>query len=226
MSHLTEIKSFFTESTASVRIDWKKTDILCLEGEPLDYLHFIESGRFRVFRSLSNGRDMLYRIYLPGSIMGDIELFTGGEAASCSVQCIEAAKTISLPTSSIRDNLPGFSELIFLVGKGLARKLHENSVSEAVNTNYPLEVRLAHYYLEFKDPELKAQNLIQLSEWMGCSYRHLTRSLSSLCRKGAVKKTAGSCGSGYLAADRNILEKIAGPVLMEEGRRLFEPGDF
>jgi len=85
------------------------------------------------------------------SLIGDIEVFTGSEAASCSVQCIETAVTLGLLMNIIRDIPENSARFIFALGRSIARKLHKNSVSEALNTTYPLEVRLAHYYLTFTD---------------------------------------------------------------------------
>ncbi len=222
MSQRGEIKSFFMSISETETLEWSKGEFLCREEGALERLHYILSGKFRVFRSLSNGREKLYRIYMPGAVIGDLEVFLGSEAASCSVQCIEGASTLSLPMSSINGDHSLYHELIFALGRGLARKVHENSVSEAINTSYSLEVRLAHYFLVFSEPDLRAQTLGQLSDWMGCSYRHLTRSLSALVKRGALNKV--NSGEGYVAADREILAEIAGPILLEKEKRLFESG--
>ena len=223
MSHNSAITDYFTACSEAEGKEWRKGEYLCREDGELKRLHMVVSGRFRVFRTLNNAREMLYRIYLPGSLIGDIEVFSGDDAASCSVQCIEHAVTLSVPMKQIRNKPSESFELIFALGRGLARKLHENSISEAVNTAYPLEVRLAHYYLSFADPELRAGTLSQLAGWMGCSYRHLTRSLADLKKKGAVRQTEPP-GRGYEAADTAVLESIARPMLHEErGRVLFEP---
>ncbi len=230
MSHKKEIIDFFHNSSETERKTWNKGDYICREGCEINHLNLIIAGRFRVFRTLSNAREMLYRIYLPGSIIGDMEIFTGSEAASCSVQCIEQAVTLSLPMNLIRETPAVAPELIFALGCGIARKLHENSVSEAVNTAYPLEIRLAHYYLSYTDPALKADSLGQLAGWMGCSYRHLTRSLASLRDRGAIEqfteKTGKGASSVYRAADTDLLKKLAKPIISEErGRSFFEPGE-
>ena len=222
MSHCGEINRFFLEFSQVEHLEWKKGDFLCREGCRIGGLYFIQTGKFRVFRTLNNGREKLYRIYTPGAVIGDLEVFTGSDSASCSVQCVEKALTLVLPMSEIKDHQDLYHELIFALGQGLARKVHENSISEAINTVYSLEIRLAHYYLSFNDPSLMAQNLGQLSDWMGCSYRHLTRSLNSLEKKGALHKRENR--DGYTVADGDILIQIAGPMLLEEGHRLIESG--
>jgi len=221
MSHKIGIHDYFLENSASAIEEWKKGEFICREGSPMLRLFYLKTGRCRVFRNMSSGQTILYRIYLPGSVLGDIELFTGQEA-SCSVQCITPAKTLSVPQELLRADTEKYSEMIYRLGSGIARKMHENTVNESINTAYSLEIRLAHYYLTFTDPRLTADNLGQLAAWMGCSYRHLTRSHAHLLRRGAVKKTEG----GYSAADINVLNTIAAPLLNEEkARGLFERGD-
>ncbi len=222
MSQSGEIKRIFLESSRSEIQEWHKGEFLCREGNRIGGLYFITEGKFRVFRTMNNGREKLYRIYSPGAVIGDLEVFLGSDSASCSVQCAEKARTLVLPIADIQLKRDQYRDLIFALGQGLARKVHENSISEAINTSYPLEVRLAHYYLLLQDPALMAQNLGQLSEWMGCSYRHLTRNLASLEKKGAIQKRKNR--EGYAAADRVLLGKIAGPMLPEEGNRLIESG--
>ncbi|MBI9104913.1 MAG: cyclic nucleotide-binding domain-containing protein [Spirochaetales bacterium] len=224
MSHISRIKSFFSENPSMIGRRWKKGEYLCMEGLDLERLSLLISGRCRVFRDLNNGRTVLYRIYVPGSIIGDIELFSEGEA-SCSVQFITDAETVSVTMDSIRTNKDRYSRLIFYLGRGLARKLHENSLSEALNTSYPLEVRLAHYYLTFTDSDLFASNLGQLAEWMGSSYRHLTRSLAALSLKGGIRRSKEGAVAGWEVFNQNVLREIAIPMLEEEGRILFEPGE-
>ncbi len=220
MSQRFGFKKYFLDDSAVSR-DWQKGEYICREGGLMEKLYYILSGRVRIFRNLSNGRTMLYRIYLPGSVIGDIEIFSDRDA-SCSAQCISTVTTLSLPMEIIRSRPENYSPLLFCLGYGLARKLHENSLSEAINTSYSLESRLAHYYLTFTEPELSAGNLGQLSDWMGCSYRHLTRTLSELKKRGAIEKIPG----GYRGRDVNLLKEIASPVLEEErGRVLFEPGE-
>jgi len=220
MSHVNKLVNFFSENPSKLRRKWAKGDFLSREGESFNRLLLITSGRCRVFRNMSNGRTILYRIYIPGSILGDIELFTGGPASS-SVQCITDIETISVSMESIKNNKDHYTELLFYLGKGLASKLIENSLSEAMKTSYSLEIRLAHYYLNFSDSSLTADNLGQLAEWMGCSYRHLTRSLAALNLKGGIKKKVD--GSGWTAADYNILKNIANYAMEEDRNILYEP---
>ena len=221
MSQNLKLTDFFLKNPDSRKKIWHKEAYICREGEPMDRLYLLTGGKCRIFRDLNQGRTILYRIYLPGSVIGDIEIFTGMDA-SCSVQCMTEAETFSISMDLIRENLPEYADMIFTLGRGIARKMHENSVNESINTAYSLETRLAHYYLTFTDPGLQAENLGQLAEWMGCSYRHLTRSLAGLTAEGAIEKTRG----GYRAADILKLQAAAASLIDEEkGRGLFEKGE-
>ena len=221
MSHSNDLGSFFTDDDDARRRNWQKGEFICREGEPLGRIYYLFSGKCRVFRNLNQGRTILYRIYLPGSVIGDIEVFADINA-SCSVQCMSDAITLSLDIGSIRENRRGYSDMLFRLGAGLARKMHENGVNESINTTFPLETRLAHYYLSFTDPDLQADRLSQLADWMGCSYRHLTRSLRRLAETGAIEKSSSGT---YRPSDLEVLSETARPLLEEAAARgLFERG--
>lgn len=222
MSHKTGINQYFIENPHAESHIWEKGEFICRERSLMTRLYYLDSGRCRVFRDLSSGLTILYRIYLPGAVLGDIELFTGMDA-SCSVQCMTEARALSIPMKILRDNTADYSEMLFRLAGGIARKMHENTINDSIDTAYSLEIRLAHYYLAFTDPMLKADNLGQLAAWMGCSYRHLTRSHAHLVSIGALRKS----GTGYSADDACLLEGIAAPLLNEnQARGLFERGDY
>jgi CRP-like cAMP-binding protein len=107
MSRNLDIFKYFIDCSIADSQLWDKGDYICREDGPMSKLYYLKRGRCRVFRDLSNGQTILYRIYLPGSILGDIELFTGMEA-SCSVQCITPVETLSVKMELIRNNIEGF----------------------------------------------------------------------------------------------------------------------
>jgi len=187
-----------------------KGAFICRTGEELRELHLLIEGNARVFQPLYSGKYFLHRIYLPGSIVGDIELFTG-ETATCSVQCITGGRAVVLQMDELRRRKERHAALLFALGSSLARKLAQNSWSEAINTSYELVTRVAAYYLTHEDEELRAASLKELSEWMGTSYRHLIRVHAQLMDEGALTKQRGR----YIPRDRQRLEDRAEAALFD-----------
>jgi CRP-like cAMP-binding protein len=158
-----------------------------------------------------NGSHYLFRIYRPGAVVGDVELFTAG-AATCSVQCIGRCRTVHLPMRPVRAAPESHSRLLFVMGSSVARKLVQNSHSEAVHATYPLLSRVASYYLYHDDPELRAGTLTELAQWLGASYRQLLRIHRQLADAGALAKR----GSGYHVRSVELLERYAADALLEQ----------
>ncbi len=188
----------------------RKGVFICHAGEELRNLYLLTEGSARVFLPLYNGRYFLHRIYLPGSIVGDIELFSG-EAATCSVQCITGCRTAVLQMDELRRRKERFASLLFALGASLAHKLEQNSYSEAINTSYDLVTRVAAYYLTHGDEEICAPSLKELSEWLGTSYRHLIRIHTQLVEEGALEKRLGR----YVPRNRQRLEERAEAALFD-----------
>jgi CRP-like cAMP-binding protein len=196
----------------SVRM-WNPGEYVCRSGETLGALFFLVAGTTRIFTTLYNGREFLYRIYHPGSIIGDIEYFLEIPAV-CSVQCVEPVTLVSLPRRVIRGDTTGRGlAAVTALGTGLAEKLRKNSLTEAINSSYPVKNRLAAYFLSIPPGRSHPGTLGELAGWLGTSYRHLLRLISRLVETGAVRKS----GRKYYPGDRRLLEEYAGDTLWESG---------
>ena len=192
---------------------WDSGEYICRGGDTIERLFFLVAGRTRIFTTLYNGREFLYRIYRPGSIIGDIEYFLDIPAV-CSVQCIDPVTLASVPAAALRRDENGAGlEAIKALGAGLAEKLKRNSLSEAVNSSYPAENRLAAYFLSLPPGVPHPGALTELAGWLGTSYRHLLRLISHLIETGAVKKS----GRTFFPGNRHLLERYAGEALWESG---------
>jgi CRP-like cAMP-binding protein len=188
----------------------RKGEFICHAGEELRNLYLLTEGSARVFLPLYSGNYFLLHIYLSGSIVGDIELFSG-EAATCSVQCISDCRAAVLQMAELRRRKERYAPLLFDLGASLAHKLAQNSWSEAINTNYDIITRVAAYYVTHDDEELRAASLKELAEWLGTSYRHLIRVHAQLTEEGALEKQGGR----YTVRDRQRLEDRAEAALFE-----------
>jgi len=174
-------------------------------------LLFMVSGRARVFLPLYGGRTVLIETYRPGDIVGDLEFFLD-TSATCSVQCTTEVESVSVRMDAVRRGGDRMSPVILALGRSVAGKLRQSSVSGAVHSGYSVAARLAAYFLTHRDPEFQARNLTELSEWLGTSYRHLTRTLSELTSAGALAKKGGR----YVIHDQKKLTELAEEVLSEE----------
>jgi len=165
-------------------------------GDPCLRFYLYLEGKSKVFKLLENGQSMLVRFYQHFQIMGDVELFLNSRAIS-SVQAITQVKCLGIPMAVMKEEAKINNALLNLLGSALAWKLESFNVTSAINQNYPLETRLASYlsviYPQIRtgseSEDLETENLEEMAEFLGCSYRHLTRTLRSLKMKGIIEKS-------------------------------------
>ena len=92
-------------------------------------------------------------------------------------------------------------------------------MNSSINLLYPLENRLASYineslvygeneenlYIDFDE------NLINIADLLGSSYRHLLRTFNTLCKKGVLERECGK----YKVINKTLLKELAGDLYQD-----------
>ncbi|MDF2986693.1 MAG: cyclic nucleotide-binding protein [Eubacterium sp.] len=191
---------------------FKKNEFICREGDEIDYLYFIVDGKSKVFTTVSNGKALLLCFYHALKIIGDVEV-VGSKTASSNVQVIEDTYCIGIAKENVSKYLLEDAKFLKYMCNSLGQKLNRCSKNSAINLLYSLENRLASFILAAGEvTDIKGQkvvtlneNLSELSELLGTSYRHLHRTLNDLCEKGIIKKT----GFSYEVLDQAAIKRLA-----------------
>ncbi|WP_238883979.1 cyclic nucleotide-binding domain-containing protein [Clostridium sp. YIM B02551] len=192
-----------------------KGEYICREGEEFTSIYLFISGKAKVFTTLSNGKSLLLSFCEDFAVLGDLELFHA-IGASTNVQIISDTYCIRIPLNKAKEDLVNDVKFLRFACESLSEKLHVSSKKSSVNLLYPLENRLARYILETKEEAningeeiLKFQeNLTEIAELLGTSYRHLLRTLNILCNKGVIKKK----NTYYEVIDGELLESLSSDV--------------
>lgn len=169
--------------------EYDKGEYISREGQPLDCLFIVLTGKAKVFCDMENGRRLLLSFYKSDGMIGDIELMLGIENASASVQALTVFSCIVIPIG--RENkeiLRGNLLFLNIVGEILAHKLEHSSKNSAHMILYPLEERLCSYIEVTNQDGIFAEKLTETAEAIGTSYRHLLRELKRLSENGILKK--------------------------------------
>ncbi len=174
---------------------FKKGEHICKEGEETNYLLFFVRGKAKVYTTLKNGKNMLVCFYNPLELIGEVEIIKLVPAIS-SIQAIEDCYCIGISTKITKENLMKDINFLLLICESLGNKLERLSKNSSINLSYPLENRLASFIIASKtlmkieDRKIVVfnENLTEVSELLGTSYRHLLRSLKILCEKSIIKK--------------------------------------
>lgn len=183
--------------------NYKKGEILCEQGSPMDELLLITGGRVKVCSMAANGKTLLFCYNEPGTILGEVELMTHA-FASASVFAASDVQCIVIPIDRYRDYLLSNNAFMNRICLIMAEIVVQNSINNASNILYPFESRLCAYISMTHENGCFNQKLTELAEFLGTSYRHLLRTLDNLCTKGLIEKTP----QGYVIKDHLKLRKL------------------
>lgn len=174
----------------------ERNQYICKEKDPLTLFMFFVEGKAKVFQTMSNGKTLLLSFYTPMKVLCDVELVEALEL-TCNVQALETCYCISLETKKCRGILLEDPVFLKFVSGQLGQKLLRISQNSAINLLYPLETRLASYLVsiatkaDLSDEVLPVkcewyvrENLTQMAELLGTSYRHLHRAILALEKSG------------------------------------------
>lgn len=198
-----------------------KGEQIYVMSEKTNFLYFLVKGKFKVLSLKQNGKALLLRFYQPPQILGDLELF--GEinllnsiSPLCNLEVLNEAVCIGIPIEIIRSQCMEDVKFLNYSAMNLAKKLIESSSYSSINLLYPLENRLASYMLaispEDETPDsamgFATNNLADMADFLGVSYRHLNRTIALLSGKNLIKKE-----KTYIKIlDRKALEAMAGDL--------------
>jgi len=183
--------------------NYKKGELLCEQGSPLEDLLLVTGGRTKVCSMAANGKTLLFNFCDPGIILGEVEFMTHAPAAS-SVFAATDVQCVVIPHERYRAYLTSNIRFMNRICAIMAEIVAQNSINNASNILYPFESRLCAYISMTQENGLFNQKLTDLAEFLGTSYRHLLRTLDNLCNKGVIEKTP----HGYVIRDDLKLRSI------------------
>lgn len=160
---------------------WRKGQNIISYNQNISNIYFFTSGRGRAYRTLNNGKDVIYSTYGSGDIAGDLEFITG-TTTTCNIISSDSLKCYILPKTLIDVSI--FFEIYKLFSQELAKKFITNSLHTSIQLGYNLEDRVAHYCLyEYKN---EVYSMEELAGVLGTTYRHLSRVLKKFSDNGFI----------------------------------------
>lgn len=193
------VETYFSAAAAAALAEkmevhvFRKGEYVCEERKLPRCLYFLVDGRVKLYMIHQDGSVTLAQYFEAVSVLGELE-FLGIRSQSQTIQAVQDSVCVALPFDSCRELM--LSDTVFL--QNLSRFLAEKmlrSVDKLVATqSYPLENRLAAYLLETEEERgvmpggwMKLR-LTDLSQYLGCSYRHLSRVIGQFAGGGWIEK--------------------------------------
>ncbi|MCZ7562055.1 MAG: cyclic nucleotide-binding domain-containing protein [Burkholderiaceae bacterium] len=139
-----------TLAAGSARRNFPKGRTIVAEGEPSQSLYILLSGRAKVQRSDSEGKEVILAVLGSGDFFGEMSLIDEAPR-SASVITLESCDFMSINKDAFRSMLMQSNEMCMAVMRGMVRRLRE--ADKKIETLALLDVygRVARVLLDFSE---------------------------------------------------------------------------
>lgn len=186
------------------KVTFQKGDYICTQGQAITELTYILSGRVKIVRSLSNGKEHILEMLHQPQLLGDVELMTN-QLAGSSVIALEDVQAVQLPLND-KESLLEDPVFLYQIGRNLAMALHKQGITASRNVSYPVRERLATHILSIEEEGNFQLSPSILAASFGTSYRHVQRVIKQFIDQGIIEKVAFKT---YGILQRQTLETLA-----------------
>ena len=186
------------------KVTFQKGNYICIQGQDITELTYILSGRVKIVRSLSNGKEHILEMPQQPQLLGDVELMTN-QLAGSSVIALEEVQAVQLPLNN-KEALLKDPVFLYQIGRNLAMALHKQGITASTNASYSVKERLATHILNSEEENIFQLSPSILASRFGTSYRHVQRVIKQFIDQGIIEKEAFKT---YRILERQTLEKLA-----------------
>lgn len=193
----------------SVKRRYRKGMILCLEGEPIDAIHFVMKGRVKLTITSEEGREQILALPGPGELF-PYTSFLNGDCCSATAQALAETVTLAIRPEQLRALLMAEPTLATAFLVAMAERIHflEETVRDLSLRTVP--GRIARVLLSeasrfgdkveggYEFPFRFTQQ--ELAHLVGATRETVSRTLSSFRRAGALRP--GRKGRVYADLER------------------------
>lgn len=170
--------------------EFERNENILIAGENLEYYYLFVSGKIKISTLLENGRSVLLKFYKDFNFVGNAELLDNSPVI-CNVEAINDSHLIAIPTNILREKYVDKPKFLKHLVKSLSEKMIATQHNSSYNLMYPLVNRLASYLIEYitddKDYIYLTSSLKEVSQFLGATYRHLSRTIKQLEDQGIIQ---------------------------------------
>ena len=188
----------------------KRASTFVRQGMMMPNMYYVLQGRVKIEQAVVNGKSILFAFSGEGDWLGELELFSDGEEANCTVTAVTDVEVIRFPIVPMRKNLKKHPEICEVFARSLAKKMWASSKLSAVNMLYPLLDRYAGYLYEMSADSLELPIALETSAGLlGAGERQLQRVLRVLAESGIIMRS----GRMLTILDREGLKLLASDLI-------------
>lgn len=184
------------------------------EGDPGDRLYIIISGKIKLARHASDGRENLLSVMGPSDMFGELSIFDPGPRTSSAV-CVTEVQAATMNSEMLRnwiDEHPAISQQLLRV---LARRLRRTnaSLADLIFTDVPGRVaktllQLANRFGQQEGGALRVNHDLsqeEIAQLVGASRETVNKALATFAHRGWIRLE----GKSVLIVDTEHLARRA-----------------
>jgi CRP-like cAMP-binding protein len=169
--------------------------LLFAEGDPSDHVVLVRSGRLRVLVTSERGDELVLTVLGPGDVVGELSVLDG-MPRSASVEALDAAEIVLLPSSRVRAVISESPAALFAITQQLAAQVRRLTGNTADLVFLDLPRRLAKLVLSRAEPDATGRRIADL----GVSQSGLAAQLGAT-RQSVNRAIAALAGRGWITVD-------------------------
>lgn len=175
------------------------------QGQAMQALFIVRSGRVRIFRRSEHGRELTIAILGAGAIFGDMSLL-GQHMGGSGADTLEAAELCMLDTAHVRRLLMSDGRIALRIVTLLSQRIEGLETRLADASFRPLAARIADALIEAGDQRRGDRTLVrltqsQLADLLGATRESVSRILAQFASSGLLIRRRGS----VVVLDRRLL---------------------
>ncbi|WP_028308688.1 Crp/Fnr family transcriptional regulator [Desulfitibacter alkalitolerans] len=194
-----ELEGHLIEKIAELTIikKYAKNDIIFFEGDPGEAIHFVKSGKVKIFKTSEGGKEIIINILNPGDIFAEVILFQKNIPYPASVEVIEEGEIGSIRNRDLERLISENPQLAVELLRAMAKKLKEvqqrvrelGSNDAIERTIRVLSALAKNHGSKTKDGIVLCKNITRqdMANLVGTTRETMSRILSKFSKEGLVE---------------------------------------
>ncbi|MBS3970744.1 MAG: Crp/Fnr family transcriptional regulator [Clostridia bacterium] len=194
-----ELEEHLIEKIAELTIikKYAKNDIIFFEGDPGEAIHFVKSGKVKIFKTSEGGKEIIINILNPGDIFAEVTLFQKNTPYPASVEVIEEGEIGSIRNRDLERLISENPQLAVELLRAMAKKLKEvqqrvrelGSNDAIERTIRVLSALAKNHGSKTKDGIVLCKNITRqdMANLVGTTRETMSRILSKFSKEGLVE---------------------------------------
>lgn len=188
----------FLEELASITVEkrYRKGTIIFMEGDPGEALYFIKSGKVKILKNSTDGRELILNIYGSGDVFAEVTLFNDVKYPA-TAEVIEDA-TVGVMMNKdveelVRHNAALALQIIKILNKRLymaQMKLKQMALSDTYVRTAQMVMKLAQEHGMEKNGRMELELELsrqELANMIGTARETVSRALSQFKKEGSIE---------------------------------------